>query len=54
MEKNNDLPICQRCGRNTNKDPNGIIIWDFGERLCWYCAKKEQLRDERDGEEEQF
>ena len=41
---------CTKCGKLIGFD--GKYSYGEEECLCWFCAKKLQLKDERDGEDE--
>ena len=40
--------MCTRCG--SEADHHGLMF-DDGEKLCWWCWKKQDLKDQRDWEE---
>lgn len=44
------INTCDRCGKIITADTKRA--YGEEENLCWFCAKKLQLKDERDGEDE--
>ena len=45
------MDICSRCGKPIDK--HGAFDIDY-EHLCWFCFKQDEIKNERDWDEDTY